>query len=142
MEQATTRAAWLARLAVGGVGLVNLSCAGAFWLWPADYAPAFNLEGVPGQVMVRALGLLFVMWTATYPLVFLQPARHLPLFGVIVAQQVIGLAGETWLWLHVPAAYPALRAAGLRFIAFDGVGLVLLAGAGLAVWRASRRTQR
>ena len=52
-------------------------------------------------------------------------------FVVILAQQAIGLAGETWMWATLPPGHAALRATGLRFIAFDGAGLV---GMGLAFW--------
>ena len=39
----------------------------------------------------------------------------------------IGVAGETWIWLGLPAGHPALRETGLRFIAFDGLGLLVMA---------------
>jgi hypothetical protein len=135
-------APWAARLAVGGVFVVNVSCAAAFLWQPQQYAPAFELEGRPGRVMVQAVGLLFLMWNATYPRVLVQPDRRLALFGVILAQQVIGLGGETWLWLRLPPMHPALRDTGLRFILFDGAGLILMSGAFLwlmTVRRAGRR---
>jgi hypothetical protein len=50
---------------------------------------------------------------------------------VLLVQQAIGLAGETWMWLTLPAGHAALWTTGLRFIAFDGAGLV---GMGLVFW--------
>ncbi|MBP7692920.1 MAG: hypothetical protein KA764_13440 [Anaerolineales bacterium] len=125
-----------ARLAVGLVGAVNVACALAFLFQPERYTAAFEVAGRPGQVMVQALGLAFLMWNATYPPVLWNPERQRALLSVIVAQQALGLAGETWLWWQLPPAHTALAATGLRFILFDGAGLLLLgaARAGLSAW--------
>lgn len=130
------RAEWYVRVIVGGVFLVNVSCALAFIFQPEGYAPAFELAGRPGQVMVQALGLTFLMWNATYPLVLWQPRRHRVLFEVLLAQQLLGLAGETWLWASLPAGHAALAATGLRFILFDGAGLLVMLAAYAALRRA------
>jgi hypothetical protein len=119
---------WLARLAVGVVFFFNVTCALAFIARPGLYAPGFECEGVAGQVIVRGFGILFLMWNATYPPVLLRPARERTLFGVIVAQQAIGLLGEMWMWLTLPPGHDALWRTGLRFILFDGVGLLALGG--------------
>jgi len=60
---------------------------------------------------------------------------------VLLVQQAIGLAGETWMWLTLPAGHAALWTTGLRFIAFDGAGL---AGMGVVFWLlyALKRTER
>jgi hypothetical protein len=118
---------WLARLAVGTVFAANLACAAAFITRPETYAGAFELTGIPGAVAVRGIGILFLMWNATYPLVLLSPSRHRPLFGVILVQQAVGVVGETWMLLSLPAGHAALRRTGLRFIAFDFGGLILMA---------------
>ena len=122
---------WLARLVVGTVFLFNVTCALAFVIRPDRYAPAFEVSGVPGRVLVRGMGILFLMWNATYPPVLIRPDRYRTLFAVILVQQAIGLAGETWMWATLPSGHTALWTTGLRFIAFDGVGLV---GMGLAFW--------
>jgi hypothetical protein len=122
---------WLARLVVGTVFFFNVTCALAFIARPDRYAPGFEVSGIPGQVLVRGIGILFLMWNATYPPVLVRPDRHRTLFAVLLAQQAIGLAGETWMWLTLPAGHAALWATGLRFIAFDGAGLV---GMGLVFW--------
>ena len=122
---------WLVRLAVGAVFFFNVTCALAFMAQPARYAPGFEVGGVPGRVLVRGMGILFLMWNATYPPVLIRPDRHRTLFAVILAQQAIGVAGETWMWATLPAGHTALWNTGLRFIAFDGAGLV---GMAVAFW--------
>jgi len=123
------RTLWLARITVGAVFLMNVSCALAFILQPESYSPGFEVAGVPGRIYVQGLGILFLMWNATYPLVIFHPIRYRALFVVVLIQQAIGFAGETWLWLTLPAGHSPLRATGLRFIIFDGIGLITMAGA-------------
>jgi hypothetical protein len=124
-----SRGVWTARALVGAVFVVNVGCALSFLARPEAYAPGFELSGVPGRALVRGFGILFLMWNVTYPPVILQPARHRLLFAVVLAQQAIGLAGEAWLWLALPEGHEALRATGLRFIVFDGAGLLALIAA-------------
>jgi hypothetical protein len=117
---------WFARLAVGFVFALNVSCAFAFIFQPDLYSSGFELTGLPGRVMVQALGIAFLMWNVTYPPVVFRPQSQQTLFAVILIQQVIGLSGETCLWLNLPNEHPALAMTGLRFIIFDGLGLVLM----------------
>ena len=119
-------AAGLARLTLAGVLAMNVSCALTFLLRPQDYAAGFELEGVAGSVAVQGFGLLFLMWNVTYPLVLMDPARHRPLFAVVLAQQALGVFGEAWLWWSLPIGHPALWQTGLRFIVFDGLGLAAM----------------
>jgi hypothetical protein len=130
-EQTLSIALWLARLAVGLVFLFNVECALAFIIRPASYSPSFEVSGVPGDVLVRGIGILFLMWNATYPPVLVKPDRNIILFGVILAQQVIGLMGESWMWLTLPEGHSTLRATAQRFVLFDGTGLIAM---GLAYW--------
>ncbi len=123
------RRVWTARAILGAVFAVNVGCALSFLARPEAYAPGFELSGTSGQALVRGLGILFLMWNATYPPVILRPAEHRLLFAIILAQQAIGLAGEGWLWLALPDGHEALRATGLRFIVFDGAGLLAMAAA-------------
>lgn len=120
---------WLARGAVGLVFVVNVACALAFILRPGDYAPSFELPGLAGKIAVQGFGILFLMWNATYPLVIFQPGKNRLLFAVVLIQQFIGVLGESWLWLSLPAGHPALQVSGLRFIQFDGFGLLLMGAA-------------
>ncbi len=106
---------------------MNVSCAVEFILRPERYAPGFELSGAPGLAVVQGFGILFLMWNAAYPPVIAQPQRQRTLFLVILTQQAIGLVGESWLWLQMPVELGIARSAILRFIVFDGAGLLLLA---------------
>lgn len=123
------RILWLTRIIVGAVFLMNVSCALAFILQPEKYSPGFEVAGVPGMIYVQGMGILFLMWNATYPLVIFHPIRYRVLFVVVLIQQAIGFTGETWLWLTLPSGHSPLRATGLRFMLFDGIGLIAMAGA-------------
>lgn len=120
---------WITRIVLGAVFAVNVTCALAFILQPGSYAPGFEMEGVQGRIFVQGLGILFLMWNATYPPVLFRPTHYRTLFKIILVQQLIGLVGETWLWLTLPTGHPVLRATGLRFILFDGVGLIAMGSA-------------
>jgi hypothetical protein len=110
---------------------MNVSSALAFLFQPDRYAPGFELSGVQGRVMVQAVGLLFLMWNATYPLVIFHPGRFRALFAVVLAQQSIGVIGEAWLLISLPESHDALWATGLRFTVFDTLGLVAM---GIVYW--------
>ena len=64
---------WLARLALGVVFVFNVNCALAFIARPAAYAPGFEVSGIPGEALVRGVGILFLMWNVTYPLAIWNP---------------------------------------------------------------------
>lgn len=129
---------WAARVAVAVVCISNLSAAIPFVLQPEAYAPGFEAPGFGGAALVRSLGLAFLMWQVAFVPVIWNP-RLRACFLVILAMQVVGLAGETWAVLTMPAGHEALRATARRFIAFDSAGLALLALAYAATWFASRR---
>jgi len=138
-EEAKTdeRILWLARIIVGAVFLMNVSCALAFILQPNKYSPGFEVAGVPGRIYIQGMGILFLMWNATYPPVIFHPIRYRALFVVVLIQQAIGFAGETWLWLTLPAGHSTLRATGLRFMIFDGIGLIAMT---VAYWLLRKST--
>lgn len=120
---------WFARAALGAVFLMNIAAAMAFLARPEEFTGSFELSGLPGQVAVRGFGLLFLMWNATYPLVILRPIRHPTLFLIILIQQALGVLGEAWIWLRLPLGHAALRETGLRFLLFDGAGLLIMGAA-------------
>jgi hypothetical protein len=122
------RAGW-ARIGLGLVLAANLSAAIPYVIDPAAYASAFELNGVTGAAMVRGLGILFLMWSVTYLPVIVDPLRQRTLFVIVLAQQVIGLAGEIWILASLPPGHAALAASGLRFVVFDSTGLGLLLAA-------------
>ena len=115
-------ATWFARTVVALVFAVNVQ-------WPGAYAGGFELSGVAGDAAVRGMGVAFLMWNATYPLVIVRPQRHRALFGIVLAQQAIGLAGEGFIRATLPAGHAALAASIDRFIAFDAFGLILMLAA-------------
>lgn len=124
------RRIWPARLLIGIVFFFNVQCALAFLIAPQNYAPAFELSGAPGAGMVRGMGILFLMWNVPYAAALWQPMRHFFSLTEAVVMQTIGLVGETLIWLKLPVVHTMVRGSILRFIWFDGGGLVLL----LAAW--------
>lgn len=124
--RARRKAPWVARALVTAVFAINVQCALQFVAAPAAYAPAYQVEGPGALAFVQTVGILFLMWNATYLPVIAQPARHRACFAVIVAQQALGLASETALRAGMGPDLAGLSASIARFIAFDAAGLVLL----------------
>jgi hypothetical protein len=126
---------WIGRLLIGTVLVINVQCAALFLWTPEAYAPSFELSGTSGEAMMRALGLLFLMWNVPYAFAAINPQKYrISLFEAIL-MQAIGLSGETLLLLGLPPGHQALRAATLRFIFFDGGGLLALILAALVTRR-------
>lgn len=119
-------ATWFARVAFAAVFAVNVQCALSFVFFPGDFAAAYELGGVAGEAAVRGIGIAFLMWNATYPAFIVAPQRFRALGWVILAQQAIGLVGESLLLAGLPAGHNVLAASVMRFVAFDGAGLVLM----------------
>ena len=130
---------WIARVLVVLVFAIDVQCAVQFILWPDAYTAAYQVEGASAEAMVRTVGICFLMWNATYPPVFVHPDRYRVLFGVVIAQQLIGLVGEALLLTSLQPGLEVLASSIVRFIVFDAAGLVLLAIAFLLTyWRRSR----
>jgi hypothetical protein len=104
----------------------NLQCALVFILNPAGHMGGFGLEGLAGAQMVRAMGLLFVMWNVPYAFALADPVRNRVSLIEAVVMQTIGLAGEMLILLLGGPYPPVIEATLMRFILFDGVGLALL----------------
>ena len=139
-SDAGVRAAiWACRAAFALVFAVNVHCALSFAVDPASYAGGFELTGVAGEAATRGMGVAFLMWNCTYPLVIWQPARFRALAAVVLAQQVVGLAGETAILAGLPAGHVVLASGITRFIAFDGFGLIVMAAAFAWLLLAERR---
>jgi len=118
---------WIARVLIGLVLFINLQCALVFFANPVGFTSAYELNGVPGAAAIRALGLLFLMWNVPYAVAFANPVKYrVSLFEALVMQG-IGLTGETLIWYSLPIEHPILRSSILRFIVFDGAGLLSLA---------------
>jgi hypothetical protein len=125
----------VARLLIGLVVFFNLQCAYFFLFHSADYAPGFELSGVPGAAVVQGMGLLFVMWNVPYLFALVIPLKHTLSLIEAIIMQAVGVFGETILLMVLKGEHPLIRASVLRFIIFDGAGLVLLAVALLLVLR-------
>jgi hypothetical protein len=129
-QQPNAKALWFARIAVLVVFILNVTCAVQFILWPESYAPAYGLPSTPeSAAMVAGLGVAFLMWNVTYPAVIANPARFLALFVVVLVQQAVGLAGESYIWAQLIAQGlgDGRMAAGImRFVIFDAGGLALM----------------
>jgi hypothetical protein len=117
---------WAARIFIGIVTFFNLECAVAFLSNPGSFAPAYELTGAVGHAMIRAMGLLFVMWNVPYVFALINPLRHNVSLIEAVVMQAVGVIGETILLLTLPGSHPVLADSVLRFIIFDGAGLILL----------------
>jgi len=120
---------WIARILVFAVFAVNMYCIICFIFLPGNYLNAYELIGVPGKAALQGIGVAFLMWNTTYPLVIVRPDKHRVLFLVVLAQQIVGLLGETFILLTLPGGHDVLASNITRFIIFDAAGLVLLTAA-------------
>ena len=123
---------WVVRIAFALVFVINVQCALQFAIWPEAFASAYELGGVPGEAAVRGMGITFLMWNVTYPPFIASPRRFAVLGWVILAQQAVGLIGESALLLTLPAGHDMLASSVMRFIAFDAAGLVVMLAAQIA----------
>lgn len=121
-----TVATWVMRLCFAFVFVVNVQCALGFALTPEAYMGAYELAGVPGRVGVQGIGIAFLMWNCTYPLVIWRPQRYRVLAGVVLAQQIVGLIGESAIRATLPAGHDLLASSIDLFITFDALGLALM----------------
>jgi hypothetical protein len=121
----------VARILIGIVFLVNVQCALVFMLRPGEYVGSFELSGVPGEAMLRGVGVLFLMWNVPYAVALWNPIRYRLALWLAIAMQAIGLIGETWIVISIPVEYIAIRSAITRFVVFDSIGLVFLT---VAIW--------
>jgi hypothetical protein len=123
---------WFPRLLIGFVTAWNLQAAFAFIFSPGGFVRAYELSGVPGEAAIRGFGLLFLMWNIPYIFALVDPFRYRLALTLSLLMQLTGLIGETFIYFTLPAGHAVLGGSILRFIIFDGAGLVLLA---LAWWK-------
>jgi hypothetical protein len=116
----------IARALIGLVTFFNLQCALYFLFRPADYATGFELTGVPGSSIIQGMGLLFIMWNIPYLFALVNPLKYSVSLIEAVIMQAVGVFGETLLLLTLKGEHPLIKASVLRFILFDGAGLILL----------------
>ena len=107
----------------------NLQAAVVFFTWPGAFAPGFELSGIPGEAAMRGIAVLFVMWNVPYVVAAWHPLRQLTSLKESIVMQFLGLLGESIIFLSLSPTHPALQSSILRFIAFDGTGLLALLAA-------------
>jgi hypothetical protein len=122
---------WISRLLVGIVTAWNLQAAFAFIFSPAGFVSAYELSGVAGEAAIRGFGVLFLMWNIPYLFSVKDPVRYKLALTCAVLMQSVGLIGESYILSTLTLEHALLRNSILRFIAFDGTGLLLLIGAWL-----------
>lgn len=128
----------IARFLMGLVVFINLQSALVFFIKPERFAPAYELTGTPGEVAIRGFAVLFVMWNVPYIVALINPLKYRVSLYEAIAMQSIGLAGESFILWTLPAENIILRGSILRFIAFDGGGLIAL----IAAARITKSQQR
>lgn len=116
----------LSRAAIGIVLFLNLQCAILFLVSPSDYTAGFELTGLPGEVFLRGMAILFLMWNVPYIFALIQPQKFRASYIQAILMQSIGLVGEILLRNSIPVEHSAIDASLSRFLLFDGAGLVLL----------------
>ena len=132
---------WISRILIGAVAFSNLLAAFQFMLRPTLYAPGFELQGESGTAVIQGMGLLFLMWNVPYFVALLHPVKYYVSVIEAVAMQAIGVIGESVLLFMLQGDHLHLRTSVIRFIFFDGGGLVLLLAAFGCVWWMRRRDQ-
>lgn len=116
----------LARILIGIVTLLNLQAAFQFMFQPSNFAPGFEVNGEAGAAVIQGMGLLFLMWNIPYLFALTNPVKRFVSLIEAVIMQTIGVFGETILLMTLKGEHPLIHASVLRFILFDGAGLVLL----------------
>lgn len=120
---------WIARLLIGLVTVWNLQAAVVFIFSPSQFVQAYELSGIAGEAAVRGTGVLFLMWNVPYLFALQNPIRYRLALYFALLMQFIGLIGESYILSTLPLEHAILRNSILRFIVFDGIGLLLLVAA-------------
>lgn len=124
---------WFARLLIGIVTILNLQAAFIFIFSPSRFVQAYELSGVAGEVAVRGVGVLFIMWNIPYLFALQNPIRYRLALTLSLLMQFIGLSGESYILSTLPVEHVILRSSIIRFITFDGMGLLFLITAYLLI---------
>ena len=117
------------RVLIGLVTFFNLDAAFSFLFNPKGYSAGFELSGSAGDAVIQGMGLLFLMWNIPYLVALINPFRYRVSLIEAVIMQAVGVVGETILLLNLKGQHPLIQASVIRFILFDGSGLILLAAA-------------
>ena len=132
MKKKTKNKNWhlgVARFLIFAVIGWNLQVAYVFLLSPQYFISGFELNGLPGEAAVRGMAVLFMMWNVPYLVALWNPEKYRISLLEALAMQTIGLIGESFIFSTLGAGHAALRTSIIRFIIFDGSGLLFLIGA-------------
>ena len=116
---------WIIRFLIALVFTSNILCAIQFVVNPSGYIQQFDLVGEAGTVVIRSLGILFIMWNVPYAIAIYQPYRYSVALISALMMQLIGFIGETWIYFGIHSLMNT-RSSILRFMVFDFAGLLLL----------------
>lgn len=120
---------------IGVVFFVNVQAGIDFYLNPQKYTAAYELSGIPGEISVSGVGLLFIMWNVPYAFALWNPIKYRISLLQSILMQTLGVFGESILLSRISAQeFPTLSKSIMRFIYFDGTGLVFLLIAGYLVF--------
>lgn len=122
---------WIARLLIAIVIVWNMQSAFVFIFFPSRFVSAYELSGTAGEAAIRGFGILFLMWNVPYFFALKDPVRYQLALTFALLMQTIGLIGESYILSTVGMEHVLLRNSILRFIIFDGIGLLLLS---IAYW--------
>ena len=124
---------WTTRLLVAVVTAWNVQATIAFIFSPGSFVRTYELSGAAGEAAIRGFGILFLMWNVPYGFAVAHPVCYR--LGLVCAllMQLIGLIGESYIYFTLPTGHEILQSSVLRFILFDGTGLVLLFFAWIAI---------
>jgi hypothetical protein len=126
---------WIARLCIGLVTAWNLQAAFIFIFSPGRFAQGYELSSTAGEAAMRGMGVLFLMWNVPYLFALQNPLRYRLALNLSLLMQFIGLIGESYILSTLSRDHVVLRNSILRFIAFDGAGLLFLLFAYLLIKR-------
>jgi hypothetical protein len=81
--------------------------------------------GEAGIVVIRSLGILFIMWNVPYAIAIYHPYQYSVALISAVLMQLIGFIGETWIYFSIQTLVNT-KSSIMRFMIFDFAGLLLL----------------
>jgi len=130
----------ISSILIGIVFFLNIQAGIDFFLFPEKFLPAYELAGVPGEISVAGVGILFLMWNVPYAFALWNPLKNKISLYQATIMQMIGVVGETALFFRFShLEHPFLAASIKRFIYFDSAGLVFLFIASLVITRTLKK---
>ena len=124
----------LASILVGIVFVINIQAGFDFFFNPQKFTKAFELAGTPGEISVAGVGLLFIMWNVPYVFAIVNPVKYSISLLQAIIMQLLGVAGETILYLRIPEqSHQLMKESIMRFIIFDFAGFIFLIMAGAMI---------